>query len=93
MRHAEYRTDFPGMEGKQYAVQRAKAISIDPKSGAAAVIDPYEECPDEPGYLYRSVSEMECNYMGDIYAFVIYFNEPGRITGHEKVVLYRWIAK
>ncbi len=43
-----------------------------------------------PDYKYFNVSDVSINYLGEIYAIVVYFNSPGRITGDEKIVLYRW---
>ncbi len=62
---------------------------IDPATGDAIKIDPYLLCKNED-YKYHSVANIDCNYKGDIYASIIYFNEPGIITGEEKVVIYRW---
>ncbi len=44
----------------------------------------------DTSYVYFSVSDISINYIGEIYAIFVYFNTPGRITGKEKIVLYRW---
>lgn len=41
-------------------------------------------------FVYFNVSDISINYKGEIYAIFVYFNTPGRITGNEKIVLYRW---
>jgi hypothetical protein len=41
-------------------------------------------------YTYFSVSDISINYIGEIFAIFVYFNDPGVITGNEKIVLYRW---
>jgi hypothetical protein len=44
----------------------------------------------DTSYIYYSVSDISINYKGEIYAIYVYFNDPGKITGKEKIVLYRW---
>jgi len=41
-------------------------------------------------FKYFSVSKIDCNYLGDLFAIVIYFNSPGKITGDEKIAFYKW---
>ncbi|MCP4582739.1 MAG: hypothetical protein GY839_14105 [candidate division Zixibacteria bacterium] len=47
------------------------------------------ECA-RPDYRYFNVADISINYLGEIYAIVVYFNDIGQITGDEKIVLYRW---
>ncbi len=44
-------------------------------------------------YAYFNVSCVYANGKGNIYALVVYYNQPGEITGDEKIVLYRWQKK
>jgi hypothetical protein len=44
-------------------------------------------------YAYFNVSCVYANAKGNIYALVVYYNQPGEITGDEKIVLYRWQKK
>lgn len=41
-------------------------------------------------YKYYSFSQISCNFLGDLLAVAVYFNNPGEITGDEKIVFYRW---
>jgi len=41
-------------------------------------------------YAYFNVADVSINYLGEIYAIVVYFDKTGIITGDEKIVLYRW---
>jgi len=70
------RVDIPFVMGK------------DLNSGARYSID-LMECA-RSDYKYFNVSDISLNYLGDIYAIVVYFNDIGRITLDEEIVLYRW---
>jgi hypothetical protein len=52
-------------------------------------IDPYFECLNS-SYKYRSVGWIGSNFVGEIYAILIYYNQPGQITGDEQIILYKW---
>lgn len=45
---------------------------------------------DIEGYNYYSVSDISINYANEIYVSVVYFNDPGVITGDELIVMYRF---
>ena len=63
-------------------------IVVDLGSGLTTEI-PTSECARDD-YLYFNVSRVGCNYKGELFAAVVYFNTPGEITGDEKIVFYRW---
>jgi hypothetical protein len=63
-------------------------IVFDPASERISEIDLSENINTH--FIYYSVSDISINYRGDIYAIFVYFNDPGVITGNEKIVLYRW---
>lgn len=62
---------------------------VDCGTGENEVIDPYNDCVDRD-FAYRTVAHVDFNYNGDIYASIIYFDEPGELTGKEKLVVYKW---
>jgi hypothetical protein len=74
---------------KKLAVDKPCAHIVDLKKRQHITIDPYYECAD-PDYPFHTVSNVESNYKGEIFATVIYFNTPGKVAGDEKIVLYRW---
>lgn len=65
------------------------AFIINSISGDSFRIEPYSECVRDD-YRFHNAGPMAANFDGDIYCFVVYFNTPGKITGDEKIVLYRW---
>jgi len=50
------------------------------------------ECRREE-YDYFSISDVSLNYLGEIYAIAIYFNDKDGQSSDEKIVLYRWRQK
>jgi len=63
-------------------------VVLDPSTGHSVEID-LDKCRIGD-YKYFSVSDVSINYKGEIYALFVYFDAPGRITGDELIVLYRW---
>jgi hypothetical protein len=43
-----------------------------------------------PEYAYFNFGIVRVNYLGDIYAQVVYYNIPGEISPDDKVIIYRW---
>ncbi len=43
-----------------------------------------------PEYAYFNFGIVRVNYLGDIFAQVIYYNIPGEILPDDKVIIYRW---
>lgn len=66
--------------------------SFDVESGDVYKISPYLECKRDD-YAYMNIGSASFNYNGDVYVFVVYFDEPGNIVGNELIVLYRWIKQ
>jgi hypothetical protein len=62
---------------------------VDLKDETVDKIETAKECPSEYYDFFR-VSNVSLKYNGDIYASVIYFNEPGELCGDELIVFYRW---
>jgi len=44
-------------------------------------------------YRFYNVDRVSSNFNGDIFAAVIYFNNPGELIGDEKITFYRWRLK
>jgi hypothetical protein len=41
-------------------------------------------------YAYFNVSGVDANFKGEVFALVIYFNTPGKVTDDDLIVFYKW---
>jgi len=74
---------------KNSLMRRPVMVIYDTKNDDYNIIDTKLECPRDD-YEYFNVSSVNFNYIGEIYAFVVYYNRLFDLTGDEKIVLYRW---
>jgi|GEM_PF-4486062 len=76
---------------RKILIDKPCAFIVDLNKGRYITIDPYYECADQYQYYpFHTVSNVECNFKGDIYASVIYFIDPSEISEDDKTVIYRW---
>ena len=65
---------------------------IDASSGDYEMIIPYDECLDE-NYKYRTVASVDYNFKGEIYAMMLFYNTPMKVSDDDKIAIYRWTRK
>ena len=76
--------------GNFYALPVSRPFFISVDVGTRQIKYIYLNDCGRDGYKYYNVSDFSFTYDNEIYAMVVYFNTPGKITGDEKIVLYRW---